>query len=562
MEKTVETKICKQCSISFDITDKDLEFYEKISPIFWWKKYQIPPPTFCPDCRQQRRLTFRNERKLYKRKCDVSNQEMVSLYHNDNNYKVYSQDKWWWDDWDALDYWIEINLEEPFSQQFYNLSLVVPKINILNWESTNSEYTNQSTNNKDSYFLTSSGFNENSMYSHWLKYSNYSNDSLQCWNSENSYECVNVEKIYNSCYIENSESIDNSILLNDCKNTSNSIACNGLRNKKDYFLNQEVTKEEIEIIKNKMREDREYFDDVYKKYKNLRVTSIKKHIFGEQNQNVSGDYIFKSKNVYYSFNCDDVEDMSYSFDSLVWKDSYDQTEVYQVQQGYENHGWNRLYKSAFCSNFDNYKDCYYCFFWTNISYCFGCIWLKNKQYCILNKQYTKEEYETLVPKIIEKMKKDSEWWEFFPASMSPFGYNETVANEYFPLTKTVALEKWFNWSDYETPFSKVEKIIPASKLPEHISDIPDDILNWAIECKVTKKPFRVIKPELEFYRKHNLPIPKRHPDRRHLDRMKLRNPRKLFERNCDKCNIDIQTTYSPEREETVYCEECYNKEIY
>lgn len=119
----------------------------------------------------------------------------------------------------------------------------------------------------------------------------------------------------------------------------------------------------------------------------------------------------------------------------------------------------------------------------------------------------------------------------------------------------------FNWSFYEAPFPKVEKIIPANKLPDDISKIPDDILNWAIECEVTKRPFRIIKQELEFYRKHNLPIPRRHPDQRHLDRMALRNPRKLFERKCDKCQKDMITTYSPEREEQVYCEECYNKEI-
>jgi len=155
-----------------------------------------------------------------------------------------------------------------------------------------------------------------------------------------------------------------------------------------------------------------------------------------------------------------------------------------------------------------------------------------------------------------------EWWEFFPSSISPFWYNETVAQEYFPLSKQEAEEKWFNWSDYESPFPKVEKIIPADKLPENISDIPDDILNWAIECEITKKPFRIIAQELEFYRKHNLPIPKRHPDQRHLDRMKLRNPRKLFDRKCDKCEIDMKTTYSPDRPEIVYCEKCYDKEVY
>ena len=201
---------------------------------------------------------------------------------------------------------------------------------------------------------------------------------------------------------------------------------------------------------------------------------------------------------------------------------------------------------------------------SNASYCFGCIGLhNNEQYCILNKQYTKEEYETLVPRIIEKMRKDGEYGEFFPSSLSPFGYNETVAQEYYPLTKSEAIKDGvFSWSDYESPFPTVEKIIPGSKLPDSIESIPDDILNWAIECEVTKKPFRIIKQELEFYRKHNLPIPRRHPDQRYLDRMSLRNPRKLFERKCDKCGKDMITTYAPERTEMVYCEECYNKVIY
>ena len=93
---------------------------------------------------------------------------------------------------------------------------------------------------------------------------------------------------------------------------------------------------------------------------------------------------------------------------------------------------------------------------------------------------------------------------------------------------------------------------------------------------MTKKPFRIIKQELEFYRKHNLPIPRRHPDQRHLDRMALRNPRKLYERKRDKCGKDMITTYAPcevkpsleaplgcapERKEVVYCEECYEREV-
>jgi hypothetical protein len=40
--------------------------------------------------------------------------------------------------------------------------------------------------------------------------------------------------------------------------------------------------------------------------------------------------------------------------------------------------------------------------------CFGCTGLKHKEYCILNKQYTPEEYEQKVSKIIDKMIQDKE----------------------------------------------------------------------------------------------------------------------------------------------------------
>ncbi len=103
-EKVVETKQCKKCDVSFEITDKDLEFYDKISPIFNGEKYSIPTPKLCPDCRQQRRLSFRNERKLYKRKCDATGKNIVSIYSPGKPYKVYNSDFWWSDSWDAMDY--------------------------------------------------------------------------------------------------------------------------------------------------------------------------------------------------------------------------------------------------------------------------------------------------------------------------------------------------------------------------------------------------------------------------------------------------------------------------
>jgi hypothetical protein len=230
---------------------------------------------------------------------------------------------------------------------------------------------------------------------------------------------------------------------------------------------------------------------------------------------------------------------------------------------------------------------------------FGCVGLKKAKYCILNKQYSKEEYEELVPRIIEQMRQSSSsprrgegrarpeldsgvrgseplisnssilageesvgFGEFFPPSFSPFGYNETIAADYAPITKEEALRKSFNWSDYTPSPPHVEKTVKASQLPDAISDIPDSILDWAIECEVSARSFRIIKQELRFLREHNIPLPRRHPDIRYRDRLAMRNPRLLFSRTCDSCAKNIETSYPPDRPEKILCSECYLTEVY
>lgn len=104
-----------------------MEFYAKVSPIFGGRKYQIPPPIFCPDCRTQRRLAWHNERKLYKRKCDVTGKDIISIYSPDKPYIVYHQDYWWSDSWDPMDYGKEFDFNKSFFDQYSELFLHSPK---------------------------------------------------------------------------------------------------------------------------------------------------------------------------------------------------------------------------------------------------------------------------------------------------------------------------------------------------------------------------------------------------------------------------------------------------
>ncbi|MFA6992635.1 MAG: hypothetical protein WC269_05175, partial [Candidatus Gracilibacteria bacterium] len=100
------------------------------------------------------------------------------------------------------------------------------------------------------------------------------------------------------------------------------------------------------------------------------------------------------------------------------------------------------------------------------------------------------------------------------------------------------------------------------KIPQEIKDVPENVCSEILACEVTGKNYRIIPQELNFYRKLNLPIPKKHPDQRHYDRIAKRNPRKLFDRICDKCGIAITTSYPPESDVKVYCNDCYLKWIY
>ena len=573
-EKIIENKNCKHCNIEFDITDKDLEFYDKVSPTFWWKKYNIPTPTFCPDCRQQRRLSFRNERKLYRRKCDATGKQIISIYtprvlpegsSPEKNYKVYNWDFWWSDKWDAMDYWFDFDFSKSFFEQFDDLMKNVPRLQNYVTKNDDSEYTNWSAYNKNCYLIFVSDHNEDCMYSEDIYQSKNVLDCSDCTDSELCYYCIWCKNCYLGKYLIDCYDCSNSSFCFDCKNSNNCFLSVGLRNKNYMIKNVQYTRENYE------KEMKKYENFTYSEIKTLfsELLIIKKsfpHLsfHWNGNENTLWDYNFNCKDSYNIYSSREAENCK---NVVVWihakncHDSY--VAVDNSELIYENVSSIWLVSSAF--NFWSWINCnnlFYTDHCQNSNNLFWCTWLKNKEYCILNKQYTKNEYEVLMPKIIEHMKKTGEWWEFFPASMSPFWYNETVASEYYLLTKEEILNQWFNFSEYEIPLPKVEKIIPASKLPENINDIPDDILNWAIECEVTNKPFRIIVQELEFYRKHNLPIPRRHPEQRHIDRIKLKNPKKLFTRICDKCSIDMKTTYAPERKEIVYCEECYNKEIY
>jgi hypothetical protein len=87
----------------------------------------IPTPTLCPEERQRRRLSFRNERKLYRRKCDATGENIISIYSPDKPYKIYDQKVWRSDVRDPMSYGFEFDFSTTFRENFANLLIKTPR---------------------------------------------------------------------------------------------------------------------------------------------------------------------------------------------------------------------------------------------------------------------------------------------------------------------------------------------------------------------------------------------------------------------------------------------------
>ncbi|KKQ04136.1 MAG: hypothetical protein US12_C0004G0008 [Parcubacteria group bacterium GW2011_GWA2_36_24] len=248
---------------------------------------------------------------------------------------------------------------------------------------------------------------------------------------------------------------------------------------------------------------------------------------------------------------------------------------------------NFYYKNELCYNMmgilqsSKCKNCAFVFYSNEVEYsenchnltsAIGCNAIRKGQYMILNKEYSKEDFYKIKEKIDEQMKKEGTYGQFFPPALAPFGFNETLGYDYYPITKMEAMKKGFKWQDQATG-TYGKETIKEKGMPQTIAEVTDDILNQVLVCKDCKKNFRITKSELDFYKRMNLPLPRKDFECRHQDRMKKRNPRKLWHRSCmcelknhlhgtQKCKNEFETSYSPDRPEIVYCETCYQQEVY
>lgn len=554
---TAITKICLVSGKEFVITDEDQAFYAKMG---------VPMPTLCPEERMRRRLAFRNERNLYHRKCDFTGRPLISYISSDKPYKVFDQKEWWGDKNDPLEYGRDFDFSRPFFEQFNELLLATPFPHVISSsdvQESNCLYTNFAGNNKNCYLIFDSDFNEDCQYSNVLKHSKNCLDCSYVSDSELLYECIDCQNCYNLEYSQDCSECFDSWFLKNCNGCKNCIGCINLRQKEFCIFNKQYSKEEYQkfLAANDLG-DRKVVQKIRELFKQHVETFTVKYNHSILTENSDGDYLKSVQNVSQSFNMGMCRDCKYC-DSLYYANDCMDVSSFgeKIELIYEaiTIGINSTNVRFSNCIVNNSYDVTYSFNCRSVNNVFGCANMKRGSYCILNKQYSKEEYEKLVFQITEHMKKTGEWGEFFPISISPFAYNETMANEFFPMTKEEITQKDLKFKEVEIGNTYQGQ---AVEIFDNIKDLKDSILEQILSCEATGRPYKLTAKELQFYKQHAIPAPTKSPEQRHLDRMKLRNPRKLWGRKCNNCSIPIQTSYSPDRLEKVYCEDCYLKEIY
>ncbi len=545
-------RICAVSGERFEISDSEIAFYNEID---------VPPPTLSPTERMRRRLSFRNERNLYRRICDGSGTQIISMHAPGVPYPVYDNVIWWGDSWDALSYGRPFDFSRPFFAQFRDLLHVVPRMaKIRQGEFQNSDYCNCVTGLKDCYLCFSSMMNEGCLY---CTFTRRSRDCIDCYgvmDSELCAECVQCLGCYRGIFLENCSNCSDSAFLRDCIGCSNCIGCVGLRNGSYVFFGEKCEPSEYARKISALKLDTQSgLMECGRRFDEISKDAPWKEYVGINNENVTGNYISNSKNSFHCFDAGDIEESSYCQNvtrvvrcmDVSYYGGLETNEYLYECEGVGNGASRVLFSKLVWGGSFEVAYSYECFASNNI---FGCVGVKNASYTILNVKYPPAEYKKLREKIVSHMKETGEWGEFFPQSLSPFGYNESVAHEYLPLSEEEVQSRGGFWREIPPLASGNE----SYSVPNGLSEIGDEILTKIIVDADSGRPFKVQRRELFLHRELGLPFSALGPESRYRIRFRKRVPRALYLRTCSACAQEIQTAISPAWSARVLCEKCYN----
>lgn len=199
-------------------------------------------------------LGFRNQNNLYRRKCDITGQEVISMFSPEVPFPIYKNEYWYSDSWNSLDFGRGLDFDKTFFQQWQELDIVVPRPVCSRHTDSNSQYCNNCAQVKDCYLCFNGLFNENCLYCQVWDYSKYCIDCECVFECENCYHLSLSKKCHSCWYSHELTNCSDCTLCYDCIGCSNCIGCYNQRNKTNYLFNKQSTPEALQEYRKKHQE--------------------------------------------------------------------------------------------------------------------------------------------------------------------------------------------------------------------------------------------------------------------------------------------------------------------
>jgi hypothetical protein len=502
-------RTCRITGAHFLVTQAEQDILRRIGEFNPAIGKSLPLPSVHPFENIRQIYSFSAHMYLHRSKSALSGVPQLSMFDTERGYRICTIDEFWSDSVDNIEFGVPFDFNRSLAEQWGSLlhRVYLPPLNITNVEG--SDYVTSARNVKNCYLCFAINDSQDCLY---CMHHNNGNDNLYCIGAkycQYCFGCLDVERCYSCQHLQDCQDCSSCFGCSDCADCHDCIGCAGLRHARNCLFNSGVSKEKVDAF-------RAENDFAEQKARRELLARCEEFIAAQNHQTqyninaeeCSGIYIVNSRNLLQCYHASGSEDCGYL---LVGNDSRDCWRGYGVRselcyQAGPIHTTGLVYASRVWGGENNvYSHLLY-----NCSNCFGCIGLVRKSYCVLNRQYKREEYFEIVPRIIAQMSANGEWGEFLSPKYAPLYYEESLGPDLIESVSDAELSRRGYCTRPAVQQGAVGEI-DSSSLPEHIDQVDvGELAGRSVAGAASGQAFRYQRKELEFYKKHRIALPLQH----------------------------------------------------
>lgn len=533
--------------------------------ISWYKKFNVPASPFSPKARLWHLAGIGwSAYQWWWNKHPETGAPVLSYVHPASGIKVLPDKEWFDRDFSRI--CLEPSFTRSFFEQFRELQLQVPVNATRNVKEPENSIAVLSIGDVNSFFSAASS-TRNCCY---INDCVAAEDCVECSGCEHPRECYRVshsQRMFRCFFANECMDCQSSWFIFDCRNCEFVFGGSNLRNKKYVWWNEQLTKEEWE---KRFAEAKTgsyvWLEGVRQKYDQMiSEQAVWPENFNSQVDDKSiGEYMLRCTNCRYSFFGLDSRDNYYAFGFYNANQNMFATSIVgdnNYQSGTNGETANSKFSASLmrCDDVEYSSNCYDC------THCFGCVGLRRKSFCILNKQYAEDEYWRALDELKCAMLDRGEYGRPLPTAFT-FAYFPESGPAYYLAAE---MEDWDKIgmpkfeASAEGAFGELRTDKPLrqqSDLPDDISDIGDDWLGTPIMDPVEKRPYTLLKPELEFYKRMKLAAPRGHFTSRMRNLSWMQNGGLMHKEACTNCGKELNVAINKLfKKRKLHCHDCYLK---